>query len=198
MYVQVVTYGLAGITESEYLTIANEIAPTFAFVPGLQAKIWLEDPDERRYGAVYLWDDRESMERFVRSDLFEATNPDFADLISEGFSVLENVTAQTQPVIQLVEPARAAAAPSPRSKAAPKRAPAAAKAGTGGGVRKVPVTAKTTAPKKVAAKKAPAKAPAKAPGERAAAKKAATTKAPATKATAKKATAKKAGRKAVR
>lgn len=106
MYVQVVTYGLGGIDESEYLDIANELAPRFSGIPGLQAKIWLEDPEHSRYGAIYLWDDPESMERFVRSDLFEATNPDFVDVASEGFDIFENLTAQTQPVLELLAPRR--------------------------------------------------------------------------------------------
>ncbi len=160
MYLQVVTYSL-GMSESEYLDIANEVAPRFSGMAGLQAKIWLEDVDQGRYGAVYLWEDRESMERFLRSDLFEGTNPDFVDVQSEGFGILENLTAQTQPVLELVESRRPPAgrrAPAPATAALPR------KASTGG----------TTATK-VPAKKAPAK-------------KAIATKATGTKATGTKAT----------
>ena len=125
MYVQVVTYGLA-MSESEYLDIADELAPTFARMPGLAAKIWLEDADLGRYGAVYFWDDRESMERFLHGDMFEGTNPDFVEVDSEGFGILENLTAQTQPVLELIEPRRAVArkAVAPKAAAAPKKAPA--------------------------------------------------------------------------
>ncbi len=106
MYVQVVTYGLGGISENEYLDVANEMAPRFSGLPGLQAKVWLEDAELGRYGALYLWDDKESMERFLRSDLFEETNPDFVEVESEGFSILENLTARTQPVLELVQQRR--------------------------------------------------------------------------------------------
>ena len=106
MHVQVVTYVLEGIQESEYLDISNEIAPSFSNIPGLQAKLWLDDPDRGRYGAVYLWEDKESMERFLRSNLFEGTNPEFSNVESEGFAVLENLTAQTQPVLDIVETRR--------------------------------------------------------------------------------------------
>ncbi len=142
MYVQVVTYGLE-MSESEYLNIANELAPRFSAIAGLQAKVWLEDVDQSRYGAVYLWEDRDSMERFLRSDLFEGTNPDFVDVQSEGFGILENLTTQTQPGLELVESRRPRAAIG---------APAAAKAA-------VPRKASTSpAPaKKAPAKKAPAK-----------------------------------------
>lgn len=153
MYVQVVTYGLGQMSEGEYLDVANEVAPRFSGIPGLQAKIWLEDLDLGRYGAVYFWEDRESMERFLRSDLFEATNPDFIEVDSEGFGILENLTAQTQPGLQLVEP---------RRRGAPARS--APKAVASGGPRTIaakssPARATTKGPpaKKAPAKKAPAR-----------------------------------------
>ncbi|HEX2047121.1 MAG TPA: YdhR family protein [Acidimicrobiales bacterium] len=148
MYVQVVTYSL-GMSEREYLDVANEVAPRFSGMSGLQAKIWLEDPDQGRYGAVYLWEDRDSMERFLRSDLFEGTNPDFVDVQSEGFDILENLTAQTQPVLELVQgrrPAAARGAPAIAKAAAPQKAP------TGRGSAKKAPAKKATAPKKVSKK----------------------------------------------
>jgi heme-degrading monooxygenase HmoA len=106
MHVQVVTYALEGMQESEYLDISNELAPSFSNIPGLQAKLWLDDPDRGRYGAVYFWEDKESMDRFLSSSLFEGTNPEFTDVESEGFAILENLTAQTQPVLDIVQARR--------------------------------------------------------------------------------------------
>lgn len=127
MHVQVVTYALDGMPESDYLNVANELAPGFSGIPGLLAKIWLDDPDRDRYGAVYFWEDKAYMERFLRSNLFEGTNPEFTDVDSEGFAVLENLTAQTQPVLEVVEPPRR---PSVSKSTSPLRQPgkAAAKA----------------------------------------------------------------------
>ncbi|HEX2275086.1 MAG TPA: YdhR family protein [Acidimicrobiales bacterium] len=167
MYVQVVTYGLAGISEREYLDVANDVASRFAAMPGLQAKIWLEDPDRGRYGAIYLWDDRESMERFLASDLFETTNPDFVDVHSGGFEVLEHLTAQTQPVLELLPAARQVSRRAAERPA--KKAPPTAGASTGTAARRIPVTTKSpakavaptkkaTAASKKAAKAAPKKA----------------------------------------
>ena len=143
MYVQVVTYGLAGMGEREYLDVANTLAPRFSAMPGLLAKLWLANTEEGRYGAVYLWDDREAMQRFVRSELFEPTNPEFSDIAVEDFEVLGNLTAETQPVLELVQSRRQRVAGLSRvtpekkaTKARTKKAPA----------------------KKAPAKKAPAKA----------------------------------------
>ena len=167
MYVQVVTFGLNGIDESQYLDAANDVAPRFAGRPGLLAKIWLEDPEQGRYGAIYFWEDRESMERLVQSDLFEGTNPDFVEVDSEGFGILANLTAQTQPALEVVPPPRRPAVGRGAQKAVAAKAIA-----TKTGATAVP--AKTATAKKATAGKATAK---KATAKKAAAKKAAAKKA---------------------
>jgi heme-degrading monooxygenase HmoA len=179
MYVQVVTYGLAGIGEGEYLDVANSVAPRFSGMPGLLAKVWLGNTEEGRYGGVYFWEDREAMERFVRSDLFEAFNPEFDEIAVEDFDVLENLTAVTQPVLQVLEPRRQPPARTPRP--TPSRTARKAPAISSGrsGAKKVPVASKaaTKAPKKTAtaAATAPKKAGSPARKTAAATKKAATT-----------------------
>ena len=181
MYVQVVTFGLNGIDESQYLAAANDVAPRFAGRPGLLAKIWLEDPEQGRYGAIYFWEDRESMERLVQSDLFEAANPEFSDIASEGFAILENLTAQTQPVLEVVPTRQPPAAGRRPPKPVPKRQVSArgfpkklsgTAAVTTGGARKIPITSRGApigpAAKKAATKAAPAK---KSPAKKSPAKK---------------------------
>ena len=179
MYVQVVTYGLAGIGEGEYLDVANSVAPRFSGMPGLLAKLWLGNTGEGRYGAVYLWENREAMERFVRSDLFEAFNPEFEDVAVEDFDVLENLTAVTQPVLQVLEPKRQP--PARARRLAPSGTARKTPAVTSGrsGAKKVPVASKaaTKAPKKTAptAAAAPKKVGSTARKTAGASKKAATT-----------------------
>lgn len=103
MYVQTVSFGLEGASESEYLDIANEVASRYSSMPGLLAKLWLDKSDDGTYGAVYFWEDKESMERYCRSDLFEGTNPAFSDVQSHGSAVLENLTRTTQPVLEVLQ-----------------------------------------------------------------------------------------------
>lgn len=129
MHVQIVTFNLGGMSEGEYIDVASRLAPQFAGLPGLLAKVWLENPDAGVYGAVYLWDDEEAMERFLATDLFEGTSPSFANFTTDDFSVLENLTRATQPVLTVLEersprgraPARpavtAGAAPAPKARA---------------------------------------------------------------------------------
>ena len=46
-------------------------APTFANLPGLLAKIWLRDPESNTYGGLYLWDDQEAYERYIKGEVFK-------------------------------------------------------------------------------------------------------------------------------
>ena len=151
MHVQVVTYGLAGMSEREYLDVANTLAPRFSAMPGLLAKLWLANAGEGRYGAVYLWDDREAMQRFVRSELFEATNPEFSDIAVEDFEVLGNLTAETQPVLELVQSRRQRVAGLSRVAPAKEATRAPAKKATKAPAKKAP-------PRKAPPRKAPATA----------------------------------------
>ncbi|MDQ3642312.1 MAG: hypothetical protein M3450_12820 [Actinomycetota bacterium] len=89
MYVQVVTYALGDTQESEYLDVSDELARASRTCRAYRRKNWLDDPDRCRYGALYFWHDKESKERFLRSDLFEGTNVEFTDVESERFAILE-------------------------------------------------------------------------------------------------------------
>ena len=174
MFVQVVTYSLEGITEEGYLDVANGLAPRYAGLPGLLAKIWLENAGANRYGAVYFWEDAESMERFGNSDLFEGDTNEFTEFVSEEFKVLERLTGQTQPVLEILSPravpsagstagaaAKQAVGPSARTAKTAKRTPPPKKASPVATAAKTAKTAKTAkvaktakAPSKGAAKKA--------------------------------------------
>lgn len=167
MHVQIVTYSLQGMTEQDYIDVANQVATQFSATPGLLAKIWLEDAESNVFGAVYFWEDHESMERFSRSDLFEGTYPGFANVVSEDYAVYENLTRLTQPVLQVLEegwvpppvpPAATAAEPTrPGLQRPAKAAKKATKAARKTSTRAKKGAAKKGTPKKAAAKKAPAK-----------------------------------------
>ena len=71
-----------------------QFADGFASLPGLISKIWLRNPETNIYGGVYAWRDRPAMEAFQKSDLFQmvATNPNFANITSRDFEVMEMPT----------------------------------------------------------------------------------------------------------
>lgn len=97
MHIQIVTFGLEGITEEEYRQGCQAEAPAFASVPGLVSKVWLTDPATGTYGGVYTWRSRADYEAYTRSDLFKGVqnHPNLRGVTSRDFGVLEGPTAVT-------------------------------------------------------------------------------------------------------
>jgi hypothetical protein len=98
MHVQVVTFRLAGIDEASYLQHVDAVAPVFAGLPGLRAKIWLADPATATYGGVYTWADRESMDAYRGGDIFRQlqSDPHVSTLESRDFAVLTTPSTVTR------------------------------------------------------------------------------------------------------
>ena len=97
MHVQVINFHLRDLSEADFRTMCDEVAPAFGEVPGMISKVWLANPRTNTYGGVYTWTNREAMEEFGRSDLFNAvaTNPNFTDITATDFDVLEGPTSVT-------------------------------------------------------------------------------------------------------
>lgn len=103
MHVQLVTFGLQGISEEEYHAGCRDEAGIFADLPGLSAKIWLKDSAEGTYGAVYLWNDRQSFERYVGGEVFKSIedDPTLTGVTSRDFDVYDDLTAITSPALSI-------------------------------------------------------------------------------------------------
>ena len=95
MHIQIINFNLKDITDAELRSMADEVAPAFANVPGLHGKIWLVDVDKNTYGGVYIWQDADAMQAYLASDLGKGVvgNPNFANLSSRDFEVLSGPTA---------------------------------------------------------------------------------------------------------
>ena len=115
MHVQIITFTLTGLDEEGYRAAGAQMAPDFAKIPGLLTKLWLADPEANTYGGIYLWRDSESMHQYLASELFAtvAAFPHFADISSRDFAVYDDLTAITQPGIQVIGIASSPAAPGP-------------------------------------------------------------------------------------
>jgi len=103
MHIQIINFRLKDMSETDYRAQCDEVAPAFAEVPGLVSKVWLANSVTNTYGGVYTWTSREAMEEYARSDLFKAvaTNPNFADITSVDFDVLEDPTSVTRGLAQV-------------------------------------------------------------------------------------------------
>ncbi len=107
MHVQVVTYRLSGMedmSDSDFIEANQEFASMMAVVPGLLAKVWLKNADDKVYGGMYLWRDREAYESFLATELWASVLSDdsVSDLASHDFAVMEGLTKATQPVLQVL------------------------------------------------------------------------------------------------
>jgi quinol monooxygenase YgiN len=97
MYVQIVNFNLKNLSDADFRSASSDLAPMFAAVPGLLSKVWLADQDSNTYGGVYLWRDKQAMDEYAASDLFKAvaTNPNFANLTSRAFDILDGPSRTT-------------------------------------------------------------------------------------------------------
>ena len=104
MHAQVITFGLNGITEEQFHDACGADAPTFANLPGLLAKIWLRDPETNTYGGLYLWNDQEAYERYIKGEVFNAIKSDqnLKNVESRDFGVFEDLSSLTMPRLRAV------------------------------------------------------------------------------------------------
>jgi hypothetical protein len=98
VHVQIVTFTLSDISDADYRSACDGLADVFARVPGLVSKVWLADEASGTYGGVYTWADRAAMEAYLGGDIFTAiaADPNFVDVTSRDFAVLEGPTRVTR------------------------------------------------------------------------------------------------------
>lgn len=97
MHTLVVNFNLKNMSDAEFRAFCDEVAPTFAGVPGLLSKIWLADPGTNTYGGVYTFENGAAYEAFTRSELFQsvASNPNFTGITAREYGVLDGPTRVT-------------------------------------------------------------------------------------------------------
>ena len=72
MIIQVVNFNLKDLSDADYRSACDGLAPELARVPGLISKVWLADEASNTYGGVYTWVDHQAMDAFAQSDFFKA------------------------------------------------------------------------------------------------------------------------------
>jgi len=91
MHIQIVNFNLKGVSEADYAALCDHVAPFYAAVPGLLAKVWLADPATNTYGGLYTWQDQQMMAAFQHSDMVKALrhHAHLVNYTSKDFGVLE-------------------------------------------------------------------------------------------------------------
>jgi heme-degrading monooxygenase HmoA len=104
MHALFVNFAVPEKSPDEVIELFTPLVPAFANLPGNLAKIWLADTAAGRYGALYLWHDREDMDAFIASDLWRSVqdHPALTDFEIRDFAIIEPFTKATQPQLTIV------------------------------------------------------------------------------------------------
>jgi len=91
-------------SQEQFTAATAAHAPVFAELDGLLTKIWINDPDSSTYGGIYLFRDRTALDAYLESDVFASilAEPSFEGTSWRRYQILDELTARTQPGIQIV------------------------------------------------------------------------------------------------
>lgn len=98
MHIQVINFRLKDLSPAGYAALCDELAPNFAAMPGLLAKVWLADDASGTYGGVYTWRDRAAMDAANVFAIVQG-HPNFADATSRDYGILEGPTRVTHGLV---------------------------------------------------------------------------------------------------
>lgn len=78
------------------------MADLFAEVPGLKWKIWLLDEERGEAGGIYLFEDDDSLQRYLDSPLAAEVkaHPGLKNLEAKSFGVMSKPTSVTRGPVQ--------------------------------------------------------------------------------------------------
>jgi hypothetical protein len=94
----IVNFALDGLSEEEFASSCDDLAPAFAAVPGLASKVWLADHAEGIFGGVYTFESETAVDDFLESELFVGvgSTPGLVNISVRRFGVLEGPTRVTR------------------------------------------------------------------------------------------------------
>ncbi len=86
------------VPREEFESMAAQLAPAFAEVPGCLWKIWLVDAEKNEAGAVYLFKDEEALQNFKASPLVAAvlSHPALSNFELRERDILKEVSELTR------------------------------------------------------------------------------------------------------
>jgi putative monooxygenase ydhR len=102
MQILIVNFNLDGLSEEDFASSADELAPAFAAVPGLASKVWLADRAEGIFGGVYMFESEQAVDEYLASDLFAGigATPGLVNISVRRFGVLDGPTRVTRGLVQ--------------------------------------------------------------------------------------------------
>ncbi len=85
-------------SDAEFESVAEQIAPDFANIPGCLEKTWLHDPSTRTAGGIYKFADEASLHAYLASPLWAGveSTPQFGKITTRVYGTMEHATRVTR------------------------------------------------------------------------------------------------------
>jgi hypothetical protein len=98
----IVNFSLDGLSEEDFASACDELAPAFAAVPGLVSKVWLADRADGIYGGVYTFESGAAADEYLQSDLWAGVGatPGLVNISVRRFGILDGPTRVTRGLAQ--------------------------------------------------------------------------------------------------
>jgi hypothetical protein len=90
------------MTTGEYEQLGQAVAHDIARVPGLIRKTWIWNPHTQEAGGVYLFDDQDSLERYLTGPIVEQLRrlKQVRELRARPFDILQQPSSVTRGIQQ--------------------------------------------------------------------------------------------------
>ena len=97
MHILIINFNLQDLSRGQFEEACQELAQTFADIPGLITKTWLANEETNTYGGVYHFENKQAMLEYKESEVFAAidNNPAFINSIITDFGILEGPSKVT-------------------------------------------------------------------------------------------------------
>ena len=98
MQILIVNFNVDGLSEEDFESACDELAPAFAAVPGLVSKVWLAGRGEGTFGGVYTFESEKAVDDYLQSELFAGVGatPGLVNISVRRFGVLDGPTRVTR------------------------------------------------------------------------------------------------------
>ena len=97
MHILIINFNLQDLSRAQFEEACQDLAQTFAEIPGLITKTWLANEETNTYGGVYHFENKQAMLDYKELEVFAAigANQAFVNPVITDFGILEGPSKVT-------------------------------------------------------------------------------------------------------
>ena len=97
MHILIINFNLQDLSRAQFEEACQDLAQTFAEIPGLITKTWLANEETNTYGGVYHFENKQAMLDYKESEIFATigANPAFINPVITDFGILDGPSKVT-------------------------------------------------------------------------------------------------------